>query len=85
MISSAHDSLFQCDHSSLERLQQFMTIEQEAPATDAGQPPAAWPTSGELIVEGLTARYTVEGPAVLRNVNFTVRAGEKVGIGTCFL
>ena len=58
-----------------------MTIEQEDEPKDGGAPPAYWPSSGELRVEGLSARYSLEGPKVLQDVSFHIRAGERVGIG----
>ena len=43
---------------SLERIQGYIDIEHEPEATESGQPPAAWPTSGDLRVENLSARYS---------------------------
>ncbi len=43
---------------SLERIQQFIDIEQEPEPKDGGNPPAYWPASGKLEVEKLTARYS---------------------------
>ncbi|KAJ7664839.1 P-loop containing nucleoside triphosphate hydrolase protein, partial [Mycena rosella] len=65
---------------SLERIQQYITIEQETKPTEAGKPPAHWPSSGELIVEKLTARYSLDGPEVLRDISFRINPGERVGI-----
>lgn len=70
--------------NSLERLQEYMTIEQEqeleAPAHGSGVPPAAWPMSGTLCVRNLTARYAPDGPAVLHALSFDVDAGERIGV-----
>lgn len=44
--------------NSLERIQSYLEIEHEPKSTPAGQPPAAWPTSGDLRVEHLNARYS---------------------------
>lgn len=44
--------------NSLERIQQYIDIEQEPKATESGVPPASWPTSGDLVVQGLSARYS---------------------------
>ena len=44
--------------SSLERIQQYLIIEQEPKPTEAGVPPAYWPASGNLKVEKLSARYS---------------------------
>ncbi|KAJ7123848.1 P-loop containing nucleoside triphosphate hydrolase protein [Mycena crocata] len=65
---------------SLERIQQYIDIEQEKKPTEAGKPPAHWPSSGELIVEKLSARYSPEGPKVLQDISFRVNSGERVGI-----
>jgi hypothetical protein len=43
---------------SLERIQGYLEIEQEPKPTTCGLPPAAWPTSGHLRVDNLTARYS---------------------------
>ena len=43
---------------SLERIQGYIDIEHEPEASEAGKPPAAWPTSGDLRVENLSARYS---------------------------
>jgi hypothetical protein len=46
------------DVTSLERIQGYIDIEHEPKPTEAGKPPAAWPTSGGLHVEKLSARYS---------------------------
>jgi hypothetical protein len=43
---------------SLERVQQYIDIEQEPEPKDGGMPPAYWPASGKLEVEKLGARYS---------------------------
>ncbi|KAF7348327.1 ATP-binding cassette transporter [Mycena sanguinolenta] len=65
---------------SLERIQGYIDIEHEKPATEAGKPPAYWPASGDIQVEGLSARYSEDGPKVLHDISFHVNAGERVGI-----
>ena len=67
--------------NSLERIQGYIGIEQEAPSTTSGKPPAAWPMSGDLKVEKLSARYSEDGPKVLHEISFEVKSGERVGIG----
>ncbi|KAF8308373.1 P-loop containing nucleoside triphosphate hydrolase protein, partial [Clavulina sp. PMI_390] len=64
----------------LERIQHYLDIEQEQAASIHGLPPASWPTSGELSINKLSARYSVDGPKVLHDLNFTVRSGEKIGV-----
>ncbi|KAJ6621777.1 hypothetical protein B0H10DRAFT_2015711 [Mycena sp. CBHHK59/15] len=66
---------------SLERIQGYINIDHEKPATEAGKPPAYWPASGDLRVENLSARYSEDGPKVLHDISFHIKAGERVGIG----
>ena len=83
---------------SIERVQQYLNIEQEPKPTAAGVPPAYWPASGDLRVEGLSARYSAvrilfqlaksiihavlqDGPKVLHDLTFTIKSGERIGIG----
>lgn len=47
---------------------------------DDHRPPRGWPAAGEVNFEGVSLRYRPELPAVLRDLSFTVQAGEKVGI-----
>ncbi|THH33272.1 hypothetical protein EUX98_g944 [Antrodiella citrinella] len=66
--------------TSIERVQQYLEIEAEPKATTEGEPPAYWPASGELRVEGLSARYSVDGSKVLHDLSFHIKSGERVGI-----
>ena len=43
---------------SLERILQYISIEQEQQPQEGGIPPAYWPASGRLEVENLSARYS---------------------------
>ncbi|KAJ7676645.1 P-loop containing nucleoside triphosphate hydrolase protein [Mycena polygramma] len=71
---------FEIQGNSLERIHGYIHIEHEKAATDAGKPPAYWPASGDLRVEGLSARYSEEGPRVLHDISFHIKSGERVGI-----
>ncbi|KAF7348320.1 Multidrug resistance-associated ABC transporter protein [Mycena sanguinolenta] len=71
---------FEVQGNSLERIQGYINIEHEKPATETGKAPAYWPASGDLLVEGLSARYSEDGPEVLRDISFHVKAGERIGI-----
>ena len=48
--------------ASLERVQQYLVIDQEPKAADSGVPPAYWPASGDLRVENLSAKYSAVSP-----------------------
>ncbi|KAF7983353.1 hypothetical protein HWV62_22327 [Athelia sp. TMB] len=71
---------FEISSASLERIHEYSVIEQEPRATEGGQPPAYWPASGEIRVEGLSARYSPDGPKVLHNISFQVKSGERIGV-----
>ncbi|KAH9059060.1 hypothetical protein EDB87DRAFT_1675205 [Lactarius vividus] len=65
---------------SLERLHSYINTEQEPKPTKQGIPPAYWPASGDLRVEKLSARYSLDGPKVLHDISFHIKSGEHVGI-----
>ncbi|KAJ7700269.1 hypothetical protein B0H16DRAFT_1642910 [Mycena metata] len=71
---------FEVQGQCLERIQAYIEIDHEKVPTEAGKPPAYWPASGELRVERLSARYSENGPEVLHDISFHVKAGERVGI-----
>ncbi|KZV74802.1 P-loop containing nucleoside triphosphate hydrolase protein [Peniophora sp. CONT] len=71
---------FEVSGNSLERIRAFTIIEQEPKPVVDKVPPAAWPTSGNLRVERLHARYSMGGPLVLKDLSFEVKSGERVGI-----
>ncbi|KIJ38971.1 hypothetical protein M422DRAFT_258389 [Sphaerobolus stellatus SS14] len=64
----------------LERIQGYLDIEHEPEPIEAGKPPASWPTSGDLRVENLSARYSKAGPKVLHDISFEVKSGERIGV-----
>ncbi|KAI9438180.1 hypothetical protein H4582DRAFT_2111639 [Lactarius indigo] len=66
---------------SLERMHSYINIEQEPKPTKQGIPPAYWPASGDLRVEKLSARYSLDGPKVLHDITFHIKSGERVGGG----
>ncbi|KEP52172.1 multidrug resistance-associated ABC transporter [Rhizoctonia solani 123E] len=71
---------FEVQGNSLERIQGYVEIEQEAAPVPEKMPPAHWPSSGNIVVEGLTARYSSDGPAVLHGLSFEIKSGERIGI-----
>ncbi|TDL20538.1 P-loop containing nucleoside triphosphate hydrolase protein [Rickenella mellea] len=66
--------------NSLERILGYLRIDHEPAPVDSGKPPAYWPSSGSLRVEGLSARYSDNGPEVLQDLNFEIIPGERVGV-----
>lgn len=66
--------------NAVERIEDYLVIDQEPVSVKSKEPPAAWPTSGEVVLDGLSAKYSEDGPTVLDNLQVTIKSGEKVGI-----
>ncbi|KAG8972657.1 hypothetical protein FRC05_009668 [Tulasnella sp. 425] len=71
---------FEVQGNSLERIKGYVEIEQEPLPTKEGTPPAAWPSSGSLRIEKLSAKYSNDGPNVLHDISFEIQSGEHVGV-----
>ncbi|EKM56946.1 uncharacterized protein PHACADRAFT_172648 [Phanerochaete carnosa HHB-10118-sp] len=71
---------FEVNGNSLERIKQYIDIDHEPEPRPEGVPPAYWPASGDLRVEKLSARYSLDGPKILEDVSFHAKAGERVGV-----
>lgn len=63
-----------------QRIQDYLVIDQEPSSVPEKEPPASWPTSGEIVLDKLSAKYSEDGPTVLDNLEVTIKSGEKVGI-----
>lgn len=66
--------------NSVERIEDYLVIDQEPAPTPRNEPPAAWPTSGEIVLDKVSAKYSADGPTVLDNLEVRIASGEKVGI-----
>ncbi|KAF9277661.1 hypothetical protein BGZ74_003281, partial [Mortierella antarctica] len=67
--------------NSVERIMEYMDLEEEPAAIIEGsRPPASWPHAGEIVVDRLVLKYAPDTPAVIKDVSFRIKAGEKVGI-----
>ncbi|KRT79870.1 ABC transporter ATP-binding protein [Oryctes borbonicus] len=66
---------------AVERIKEYGEVEQEAPwEIPNKQPRDSWPDSGMVEFKNYAVRYRKGLDLVLKNVDFTVRGGEKVGI-----
>ncbi|KAJ2744491.1 hypothetical protein GGI20_002929 [Coemansia sp. BCRC 34301] len=70
--------------SSVERINQYLDLEQEAPAFSDPEnalppPPATWPSSGNVEVQDLVVEY-VPGKPVIHGISFSAAHGEKIGV-----
>lgn len=62
-----------------------LDLPQEPPAIiESNRVPAYWPSSTNneslMVVENLTVKYAPELPAVLHDVSFRLKSGERVGL-----
>ncbi|KAJ3708971.1 hypothetical protein LUZ61_012676 [Rhynchospora tenuis] len=66
---------------SVERLNQYMHLESEAPLIlEENQPAPDWPTAGRVELENLKMRYRPDLPLVLHGITCTFEGGHKIGI-----
>ncbi|KAJ7187807.1 hypothetical protein C8R46DRAFT_876839 [Mycena filopes] len=73
------------DLNSVERVVEYLDLPQEPPAIiESNRPPAYWPSSSGndtlMSVENLAVKYSPELPAVLQDISFTLKAGERIGL-----
>lgn len=76
-------AFIQQDLNSVERIVEYTEIDHEAaePSKPAAQKlPHDWPSRGSVSFHNYTTRYAPELEPALRNINFDVRAGERVAI-----
>ncbi|TPX53868.1 hypothetical protein CcCBS67573_g09639 [Chytriomyces confervae] len=67
--------------NAVERVNEYSEIEQERAFTiEENRAPLNWPSKGSIQVSNLEMRYAPDLPPVLRNISFSVKGAEKVGI-----
>lgn len=67
--------------NSVERVKEYLDVEQEASAIVADcRPDGDWPSQGNVDFIKYSTRYRADLKPVLSNVTFSIRAGERVGI-----
>lgn len=67
--------------NSVERLQEFLVVDQEPPAeVPETKPEPNWPEKGEIEVKDLSLRYAPDLPRVIKNASFHVQSCHKIGI-----
>lgn len=67
--------------NSVERIKEYLDVEQEAPAViEETRPAANWPSEGSVEFVDYSTRYRSDLEPVLRNVSFKIKPLEKVGI-----
>ncbi|KAJ3171396.1 hypothetical protein HK101_011253 [Irineochytrium annulatum] len=67
--------------NSVERCQEYLELEQEAPAIiDNHRPPSNWPSEGRILIDNLVMKYAPDLPEVLKGISADIGTCEKVGI-----
>ena len=66
--------------NSFERVKEYIEMKQEPSSRPEGEPPAAWPTQGDLKVTELSVKYSEDSPEVLNKISFEIKPSERVGI-----
>ncbi|CEP08484.1 hypothetical protein [Parasitella parasitica] len=66
--------------NAVERVVEFMEMDQEAPAITELRPPAEWPTKGQIDVKDLEIKYAADLDPVLKGISFSVKPQEKIGV-----
>ncbi|KAI8640841.1 P-loop containing nucleoside triphosphate hydrolase protein [Parasitella parasitica] len=66
--------------NAVERVVEFMEMDQEAPAITELRPPPEWPTKGQIDVRNLEIKYAADLDPVLKGISFSVKPQEKIGV-----
>jgi len=74
--------LFENQLTSVERVQELLTVPQEKPREIKGvdPDPKVWPSQGMLEIRNLRLQYRSDLPMVLNGINLSIRPAEKIGI-----
>ncbi|KAL4789131.1 P-loop containing nucleoside triphosphate hydrolase protein [Aspergillus venezuelensis] len=64
--------------NAAERIIEYTNIDQEPVSGDPV--PATWPLQGRIEVKDLSVSYAADLPPVLKNLNFSIKGGERVGV-----
>lgn len=74
-------SVYEQNMNSVERIKEYLDVEQEAEAlNEKTQPAKNWPSQGSVEFINYTTRYRDDLDPVLKNITFRINPLEKVGI-----
>ena len=74
-------ALLETSIGAIARIKDFSeNTPREATARESSQAPPNWPPHGALTFDSVSASYDDDGPLVLRDVSFSLKGGQKVGI-----
>ncbi|CAG2164889.1 unnamed protein product, partial [Oppiella nova] len=72
--------------TSVERIVEYSKLSQEAPLVSPPNdpylkpPPLDWPPNGQIVFKNVNLFYQTSNTPMLKNMSFTIKPGEKVGI-----
>jgi len=67
--------------NSVERIKEYLDVDQEADLiVEGNRPEANWPSKGSVEFIGYTTRYRSDFDPVLKDITFKILPGEKVGV-----
>ena len=66
--------------TSVERVISYTNLDPEPGYSVQKQPTGDWPVEGRIEMNDMSLVYYRGGPTVLRDLNFSVAPGEKIGI-----
>lgn len=74
-------AMYEQNMNSVERIKEYLDVEQEAAAiVEMARPAANWPTEGSVEFVNYTTRYRADLEPVLNGISFKIAPREKVGI-----
>ncbi|KAK4518579.1 uncharacterized protein ATC70_008798 [Mucor velutinosus] len=75
-----HYTSLEMSFNAVERVVEFMEMDQEAPAITEVRPPHEWPTRGRIDVKDLEIKYAADLDPVLKGISFSIKSQEKIGV-----
>nr|QUF59450.1 ATP-binding cassette transporter Abcc1-6 [Brachionus angularis] len=72
---------FESNVTSVERIKEYTETPHEEPwEIESSKPPAVWPNEGKVEFKNYSVKYREELDFVLKDINCTIKPGEKIGI-----
>nr|XP_003409027.1 canalicular multispecific organic anion transporter 1 [Loxodonta africana] len=65
---------------AVERINEYIKVENEAPWVTDKRPPAGWPSKGEILFSNYQVRYRPELDLVLKGITCDIKSTEKIGV-----
>ncbi|KAI5646233.1 ABC transporter transmembrane region domain-containing protein [Phthorimaea operculella] len=66
--------------TSVERVLEYSDLQPEKDINEGKTPPKEWPTKGKVTFENVFMKYSEDADYVLKNLNFEIKSGWKVGV-----